>query len=128
MLVFESCGFGVLAILMLVTAVLVLVGLYTQLVWPLTNWDLTEVPWESFEPLAIGVLVLLFVGGSTIGFFMVTGAALPKKPGTPTSVPKAAPGSSRLGASASQRVVDFRADRWRQHELGEKAGQTLPRR
>jgi hypothetical protein len=48
MLVFESLSAGVMAVLVGLLAVMVIVGLYVIVVWPLTFWDLTNSGLEKY--------------------------------------------------------------------------------
>ena len=84
MIAFESFGFGASAILMVIAAVLVIVGFYVQVIWPLTDWDMVEVSFDAWKPAMKAALVLIFFAGTAVGFAMVTGAAFQKKkPVTP---------------------------------------------
>ncbi len=49
MLVFESLSAGVMALLVGLLAVMVIVGVYVIVVWPLTFWDLTNSGLENME-------------------------------------------------------------------------------
>ena len=79
MIAFESFGFGASAILIVMAVVLVVVGFYVQVVWPLTEWDMVDVSLDSWKPLMKAALLLIFFAGTAIGFSMVTGAAFRKK-------------------------------------------------
>ena len=74
-LLFHSIGVGALALLLLFFAVLVGVGLYGQFVWALTGWDLADVNVHAYRPLAIGLLWLVFAGGTGVGLWFFSGAA-----------------------------------------------------
>lgn len=75
MILFESLGFGMLAILLVLSAVLVGVGLYTQIIWPLTDWDLIDVSLDAYQPLVSTALLSVFVFGFGLGFYFVSGTA-----------------------------------------------------
>ena len=79
MIAFESFGFGASAILIVIAAVLVVVGFYVQVIWPLTDWDMVDVSLEAWEPALQAVLLLIFFAATAVGFSMVTGAAFRKK-------------------------------------------------
>jgi len=49
MLVFASLSAGVMALLVGLLAVIVIVGVYVIVVWPLTFWDLTNSGLENME-------------------------------------------------------------------------------
>jgi hypothetical protein len=75
MIAFESMGAGALAIMLVFAAVLVVVGVYVQVVWPLTDWDMVGVSLEPYESAIIMALVFVFITGSAVGFWFVSGAA-----------------------------------------------------
>ena len=75
MIAFESLGAGALAIMLVFAAVLVVVGVYVQVVWPLTDWDMVGVSLEPYWTTIITVLVFVFIAGSAAGFWFVSGAA-----------------------------------------------------
>jgi hypothetical protein len=75
MILFESLGFGMLAILIALSVVLLAVGLYVQVIWPLTDWDLVNVSLEPYQSLVSTVLLSIFAFGSGLGFWFVSGAA-----------------------------------------------------
>jgi hypothetical protein len=82
MLVFESLSAGVLAILIAATALLVLVGAYDYIVWPLTKWDLASINVEQFRPWWQWAVGVTFAAGSATGFWCFSGAAFRPKPAT----------------------------------------------
>jgi hypothetical protein len=79
MLVFESLSAGVVAVTVGLGAVLVVVGLYVSLVWPLTFWDLDGLGLEQFTSWTDTVLWSVFAGGSLAGYWCFSGAAFKSK-------------------------------------------------
>jgi hypothetical protein len=75
MILFESLSFGVLAILLVAGVVLLAVGIYVQLIWPLTEWSLVSVNLDSYRPLIDAALLSIFGFASGLGFWFVSGAA-----------------------------------------------------
>jgi len=75
MVVFESLAVGVVAIILTLAVVLVAVGLYVQIVWPLTDWDLVSVDFGPYRPLFDTTLLMIFAFGSVLGFWFISGAA-----------------------------------------------------
>src|ERR1700716_1226287 len=75
MLVFESLSAGVMALLVGLLAVMVIVGVYVIVVWPLTFWDLTNSGLEKYGAWVNTVLWSVFAGGSLAGFWVFSGAA-----------------------------------------------------
>ena len=75
MVLFESFGFGMLAILITLSVVLLAVGIYVQVIWPLTDWDLVNVSLTPYGSLASTILLAIFAFGSGLGFWFVSGAA-----------------------------------------------------
>ncbi|HEY6337643.1 MAG TPA: hypothetical protein VIW68_04040 [Candidatus Sulfotelmatobacter sp.] len=80
MLVFESCSAGVGAVFVGLTILLVVVGIYVVLVWPLTFWDLANAGLEKYAGWAQTALWSLFAGGTGAGFWCFSGAAFKDKP------------------------------------------------
>jgi hypothetical protein len=68
-------GVGALALLLLFWAVLIGVGLYGQIVWALTGWDLADVNVHAYRPHAMAFLWLVFAGGTGVGLWFFSGAA-----------------------------------------------------
>jgi uncharacterized membrane protein (Fun14 family) len=64
-----------LALLITLATVLVAVGLYVQVIWPLTDWDLVSVNLEPYQSLVSTILLSIFAFGSGLGFWFVSGAA-----------------------------------------------------
>jgi hypothetical protein len=79
MLVFESLSAGVMALLMLMMALIILVGVYVIIVWPLTLWDLSHTGLEKYSSCANTALWSVFAGGSLAGFWCFSGAAFKDK-------------------------------------------------
>jgi hypothetical protein len=81
MLVFESLSAGGMAVFVALSAVLVLVGIYTYLVWPLTKWDLADVNAGRLASWGEFALIVIFAAGSAAGFWCFSGAAFREKIG-----------------------------------------------
>jgi hypothetical protein len=79
MLFFGSAGVGIVAVIVLLSAVLLVVGLYVQLVWPLTDWDLGNISLGDFNSLATTVMAGIFLGGFGAGFWCISGNAWKNK-------------------------------------------------
>jgi len=79
MLVFESLSAGVMAVLVGLLAVMVIVGVYVIVVWPLTFWDLTNSGLEKYGAWVNTVLWSVFGGGSLAGFWLFSGLAFKTK-------------------------------------------------
>src|SRR3977135_345728 len=94
MLVFESLSAGVMAVLVVLLAVMVIVGVYVIVVWPLTFWDLTNSGLEKYGEWVNTVLWSVFAGGSLAGFWLFSGAAFKSE-----TVRKAPRGKSRAKSS-----------------------------
>jgi hypothetical protein len=80
MLLFESLSAGVVAVTVGLGAVLVVVGVYVSLVWPLTFWDLDGLGLEQVASWTDTVLWSVFAGGSLAGYWCFSGAAFKSKP------------------------------------------------
>lgn len=83
LLLFGSAGAGIMAVILLLSAVLVVVGLYVQLIWPLTDWDLVSVSMEQYNSAAKAILIGVFLGGFSAGFWCISGNAWKKASPTP---------------------------------------------
>ncbi len=81
----ESLGAGAVAVVLVLAAVLVIVGIYVQVIWPLTDWDLVNVSLEEYRSLATAVLTLVFIAGFAAGYWCISGAAW--KPVRPRAIP-----------------------------------------
>jgi len=75
MILFESMGVGVTLVLLVLAGVLLLVGVYVQVVWPLTGWDLVSVKFEDYESLATMFLTTVFIFGFFAGYWYISGSA-----------------------------------------------------
>jgi hypothetical protein len=79
MLLFESVSAGVMALLVLMMALMVVVGVYVIIVWPLTLWDLPVQNLDGYSSLINLVLWSVFAGGSLAGLWCFSGAAFKDK-------------------------------------------------
>ena len=86
MLLFESLSAGALAVGVGLTALLVVVGVYVTLVWPLTFWDLANLGLEQYASWTDTILWSVFAGGSLAGYWCFSGAAFKTKPKTRVAV------------------------------------------
>jgi hypothetical protein len=78
MLLFESLSVGTIMVLIVMLAVMLLVGVYVTIVWPLTLWDLADLEWDgSWSKIA---LWSVFAGGSLAGYWCISGQAFKPKP------------------------------------------------
>ena len=68
-----------MAVVVGLSAVLILVGLYTIIVWPLTFWDLASLGLERFSSWVDIILWSVFAGGSLGGYWCFSGAAFKGK-------------------------------------------------
>jgi hypothetical protein len=84
----ESMGVGAVAVILLLAAVLLAVGIYVQIVWPLTDWDLVGVSLESYQSAANAVLTGVFIGGFLAGYWCISGHAWKKLPGPSGILPR----------------------------------------
>jgi len=75
MLMFESFSAGIMAIAVGFAAVLLVVGVYAIVVWPLTFLDFANVSAEAFNSWARTVLWSIFAGGSLAGYWCFSGTA-----------------------------------------------------
>jgi len=75
MLLFESLSAGVLALAVGLAAVMIVVGAYVIVVWPLTFWDLADLGLEQYASWTDTVLWSIFAGGSLAGYWCFSGAA-----------------------------------------------------
>jgi hypothetical protein len=79
MLIFESLSAGVMTLLVLMMALMVLVGVYVIIVWPLTMWDLPVKNLDGYSSWINTVLWSVFAGGSLAGLWCFSGAAFKDK-------------------------------------------------
>jgi hypothetical protein len=75
MLVFESLSAGVLALAVGFAGVMLVVGVYVVVIWPLTFWDLGSLGWEKYASWTSSALWSVFAGGSLAGYWCFSGAA-----------------------------------------------------
>lgn len=87
MLLFESLSAGVLAIAVGLAAVMLIVGVYALIVWPLTFYDLANLGLEAYDSWANTVLWSVFAGGTLAGYWCFSGAAFKEKPKRKPSAP-----------------------------------------
>jgi len=80
MLLFESLSAGVMAVFVGFVAVLIVVGVYVIIVWPLTFWDLASLGLEQYGTLVNTVLWSVFGGGTLAGYWCFSGNAFKSKP------------------------------------------------
>lgn len=79
LLLFESLSAGIMAVVVGLSAVLVAVGLYVIIIWPLTFWDLANLGLERYSSWVNLVLWSIFAGGSLGGYWCFSGAAFKSK-------------------------------------------------
>jgi hypothetical protein len=75
MLLFESASAGVMAIFVGFLAVLLVVGVYVIVIWPLTFWDLADLHLEQYSSWIKPALWSVFGGGTLGGFLCFSGLA-----------------------------------------------------
>jgi hypothetical protein len=75
MLLFESVSAGVMTVLVAMVAIMVVVGGYVMIVWPLTFWDLSHTGLERYGSWAETAMWSVFAGGALAGFWCFSGAA-----------------------------------------------------
>jgi len=95
MLLFESLSAGVLTIFIVFALVLIAVGVYGVVVWPLTFWDLANLGLEQYGAWAETIVWSLFAGGSLAGYYVFGGGAFKPKQKARTPVPSRSARSSR---------------------------------
>lgn len=95
MLLFESLSAGVLTLFIVFALVLIAVGIYGALVWPLTFWDLASLDLEQYGSWVNTVLWSLFAGGSLAGYYVFGGTAFKARQKAPTPVPSKSTRSTR---------------------------------
>jgi hypothetical protein len=87
MLLFESLSAGIMTIFVCFFLVMVAVGVYVLVVWPLTFWDLANLGLEKYGSWINTILWSLFAGGSIAGYWCFGGAAFKAKPKPRMPVP-----------------------------------------
>ena len=80
MLLFESVSAGIMAVTAGLAAVMLVVGVYVIIVWPLTFWDLANLGLDRYADWTNIVLWSVFAGGSLAGYWCFSGAAFKSKP------------------------------------------------
>jgi hypothetical protein len=95
MVIFESLSAGVLTIFVVFALVLIALGVYGMLVWPLTFWDLANLGMEQYGPWVDTVVWSLFAGGSLAGYYVFGGAAFKARQKVRTPAPSRSTRSSR---------------------------------
>jgi hypothetical protein len=95
MVIFESLSAGVLTIFIVFALILIAIGIYGVVVWPLTFWDLTNLGLEEFGSWVNTIVWSLFAGGSLAGYYVFSGAAFRAKQKARTPVPSRSTRSSR---------------------------------
>ena len=80
MLLFESLSAGVMAVTVGFLLVMVVVGVYVIVVWPLTFWDLSNLGLEQYASWTNTVLWSVFAGGTAAGYWCFSGAAFKRTP------------------------------------------------
>ncbi len=78
MLLFESLGAGIMAVTFGLVTVMVVVGVYVIVVWPLTFWDLANLGLERYAAWTNTVLWSVFACGTVLGYWLFSGAAFKK--------------------------------------------------
>jgi hypothetical protein len=79
MLLFESLSAGIITISLVFALVLIVVGVFVIVVWPLTFWDLSNLGLEEYSSWIDPILWSIFAGGSLAGFYVFGGAAFKPK-------------------------------------------------
>jgi hypothetical protein len=95
MLLFESLSAGVIAVSAGLAAVMVVVGLYVIIIWPLTFWDLANLGLDQYSSWTNTILWSIFAGGTLAGFWCFSGRAFRPKPKNSAAVPARAVRSRR---------------------------------
>lgn len=76
---FESLSAGVMAVFAGFIALLLVVGVYVIIVWPLTFWDLANLALERYQSWAELALWSVFGGGTLAGYWCFSGQAFKSK-------------------------------------------------
>ena len=79
MLLFESLSAGVFAVGIGLAGVMIVVGLYVMIVWPLTFWDLANLGLEQYASWTDTILWSVFAGGTLAGYWCFSGNAFKSK-------------------------------------------------
>ncbi|HLV88514.1 MAG TPA: hypothetical protein VKV39_16130 [Candidatus Sulfotelmatobacter sp.] len=91
MLVFESLSAGAIAIGIGLASVLIVIGLYSVVVWPLTFWDMASLGLEKYSSWTNTILWSIFAGGSLAGYWCFSGAAFRDRSKNKRSAPGRSP-------------------------------------
>jgi hypothetical protein len=75
MVLFYAIGVGALALMVFFFLALLGVGLYGQLVWTFTQWDLASVRSAVVKPWAHFTLLMVFLSGTVMGIWFFGGFA-----------------------------------------------------
>jgi hypothetical protein len=75
MVLFYAMGVGMLALMALFFVALMGIGLYGQLVWSFTQWDLSSVRSAVVKPWAHFTLWMVFFAGTLVGVWFFGGYA-----------------------------------------------------
>jgi hypothetical protein len=75
MILFYAMGVGALALVILFFVVLLGIGLYGQLIWTFTMWDLSSVRSAAVKPWAHLTLWTVFLSGTGVGVWFFGGFA-----------------------------------------------------
>lgn len=95
LVIFESLSAGVLTIFIVFALILIAIGIYGVVVWPLTFWDLANLGLEELGSWVNTIVWSLFAGGSLAGYYVFSGAAFRAKQKARTPVPSRSTRSSR---------------------------------
>jgi hypothetical protein len=98
MLLFQSLSAGALALMACGAMVMVVVGVYVLVIWPLTLWDISSGGWERYSAWIVTTSWSVFIGGSLAGVWVFSGVAFRGKQPAGRDVPSA----SVNGADRSQ--------------------------
>ena len=79
LLAYESLSAGAMALLAGIGAVILVIGVYVLIVWPLTFLDLADTGLEKYSDLAKLALWSVFAGGSLAGYWCFSGEAFKPK-------------------------------------------------
>lgn len=84
MLFFASVSAGIVALIAGFLVLIVVVGAYAVLIWPLTFWDLASLGLEKYGSWATTAALSVFGGGALAGFWVFSGgmAQFKRKPVT----------------------------------------------
>ena len=89
-MILESIGVGMMAVILLLAAVLIVVGIYVQVIWPLTDWDFVSVSLEPYNAAITAILTGVFIGGFAAGYWCISGNAWKRLPNPSGIMPRTA--------------------------------------